>query len=65
MPNNAPVTNYDVHPDGRSFVFVRFPADEDATGAEPSSGPPRLEIEVVVNWFEELRQLSGEAADGR
>jgi serine/threonine-protein kinase len=63
LPNGVPVTNYDVHPDGRSFVFARLP-DEDAV-ADDQLSSPRLELEVVVNWFEELRELFGENAYGR
>jgi Tol biopolymer transport system component len=63
MPNGVPVTNYDVHPDGRSFVFARLTDGEAAADGQLTS--PRLQIEVVVNWFEELRELFGETADGR
>jgi hypothetical protein len=38
---------YDVHPDGKRFIMV--------TDAErPTS--ERAQINVVLNWFEELRQ---------
>ena len=37
---------YDMHPDGRRFVMVTEPAT-------PTSGP--RQINVVQNWFEELR----------
>ena len=40
-----PATNYDVAPDGR-FVMIR---------ADESSGP--TQINVVLNWFEELKRL--------
>ena len=51
---NTPMTNWDVHPDGTSFVFVRNP------GAEAGDvGLPIVPIEIVVNWFEELRQRMG------
>ena len=39
--------------------------EEAAAGDVLPSGPPRLEVAVVVNWFEELRQRFGGAADGR
>jgi hypothetical protein len=52
-----------VHPDGRSFVFARLTDGEAAADGQLTS--PRLQIEVVVNWFEELRELFGETADGR
>jgi serine/threonine-protein kinase len=53
--------NFDVHPDGRSFVAVQ---DLRAAGApsEPLEDEvPRLQLEVVVNWFEELRERVGAA----
>jgi len=40
--------DYDVHPDGDLFVFIRRPQ-------QTTSG-----ITVVVNWFDELRSLLGE-----
>ena len=50
------LTNWDVHPDGTSFVFVRNPGAE--TG-DTGPGPPIVPIEVVTNWFEELRERMG------
>jgi hypothetical protein len=41
----GPVTNYDVSPDGQRFLMVK-PAEQ--------SGP--TQINVVLNWFEELKQ---------
>ncbi|MCH7565284.1 MAG: serine/threonine-protein kinase [Gemmatimonadetes bacterium] len=52
----VPMTNWDVHPDGAPFIFVRLPGSE-AVGAE--AGSPVMQLEVVVNWFEELRQRMG------
>jgi len=53
-PYNGPFleynTNWDVHPDGSSFVFVKGPG-----GAGDDGGPPVIPIEIVTNWFEELR----------
>jgi serine/threonine-protein kinase len=42
----APVTNYDVSPDGRRFVMIR---------REENSGP--RQFHVVLNLFEELKRL--------
>jgi hypothetical protein len=44
--------NWDLSPDGRRFVAVVEPGRE---------GPPRPSVraELVVNWFEELRGLTG------
>jgi hypothetical protein len=47
-------TNWDVHPDGSSFVFVKGPG-----GAGDDGGPPVIPIEIVTDWFEELRQRLG------
>ena len=41
-------TNWDVHPDGTSFVFVRNPGAE---SGERGPGLPIVPIEIVVNWF--------------
>jgi hypothetical protein len=41
------VANFDVTPDGQAFIMVR---GEDGTN-------PWMQINVVVNWFEELRRL--------
>jgi Tol biopolymer transport system component len=60
-PNGIPFANWDVHPDGRSYVFVKAPSD----GGGSDDASVSLQLEVVVNWFEELRQLVGGAADGR
>ena len=55
-PGQAPVSTWDVHPDGASFVFVRNP------GAGIGDAGPctrNVPVEGVVNWFEELRERLG------
>ncbi|MFV1986158.1 MAG: hypothetical protein ACC682_02695, partial [Gemmatimonadota bacterium] len=48
---------YDIHPDGDRFMFVTFAGVEEAPVQQvPGIGP----VVVVVNWFEELRELMGE-----
>ncbi len=42
--------DYDITPDGERFLMV-FPADQ-TDGEEP----PRLQINIVLNWFEELKE---------
>ena len=42
------LTNWDIHPDGQSFVVVR------GTNDGGSSGGGLGEIQLVVNWFQEL-----------
>ena len=39
------LSSYDVAPDGR-FLMIRDP-----------EGPPRQRINVVLNWFDELKRL--------
>jgi Tol biopolymer transport system component len=50
-----PRTNWDVAPDGDSFLFISQPG---ATSGE-GGGPPVVTLEIVVNWFEELRSRIG------
>ena len=40
------VTNYDVAPDGGGFIMI-----------QQEAGGSRAELEVVLNWFEELKAL--------
>jgi Tol biopolymer transport system component len=42
----APPANYDVAADGQHFLMVK----------EGEAGPPPSQINVVVNWFEELKE---------
>jgi hypothetical protein len=46
--------NYDILPDGR---FLGVAGEETAAGREQSSAATP-QIQVVVNWFEELRRLA-------
>jgi eukaryotic-like serine/threonine-protein kinase len=43
-------TAYDIHPDGKRFIMVSERKDADAT--------PRQQVNIVLNWFEELRRLA-------
>jgi hypothetical protein len=45
-----PATNYDVMPDGTGFVVT----STDGGLPQPTSPPPQ-QIDVVLNWFEELK----------
>ena len=47
LSGSSPRANYDVTRDGQRFVMV--------APILPDSTPPRPRIEVVLNWFEELR----------
>ena len=54
--SGIPGVSWDVSPDGTRFVFVRS-QDGESTGG--GGGVPVIPIEMVVNWFEELRQRTG------
>jgi hypothetical protein len=43
-------TAYDIHPDGKRFIMVSERKDADAI--------PRQQVNIVLNWFEELRRLA-------
>ena len=43
-------TAYDIHPDGKRFIMVSEHKDAAAS--------PRQQINIVLNWFEELRRLA-------
>ena len=45
-------TMWDIHPDGKRFLMIKPP---EATDDESRSGEPR-KINIVLNWFEELKQ---------
>jgi hypothetical protein len=41
---------YSVIPDGQRFLMIKDAA------AKPGSAAPRQQINIVLNWFEELKQ---------
>ena len=43
-------TPWDIHPDGKRFLMMKLP------GAAPSTAAALREINIVLNWFEELKQ---------
>ena len=45
--DTAWITNYDVAPDGEGFIMIQ----------QEERGGSRAELEVVLNWFEELERL--------
>ena len=47
------VRNYDIAPDGRSLIVV--PAEQASGQSAPSGATGTLQIQVVLNWFEELK----------
>ena len=46
--DNFTLPNWDLSPDGKTFVMTRFVE-------EPDTAPPRR-INIVTNFFDELRQ---------
>jgi hypothetical protein len=46
-------TPWDMSRDGKRFLMIKLPA---STGASPAAAAPRPKINIVVNWFEELKQ---------
>ena len=52
IPGNPFLRNWDIHPDGKRFLMVKpfTVADSEST----SAGSRR--INVVLNWFEELKE---------
>ncbi len=47
----GPVRGFDVHPDGRRFLFTR-------RKQEPPPRPPITRLTIVHNWFAELERLA-------
>ena len=47
--------DWDIHPDGHSFVAVKGPATEETE----VDGVPIIPVQMVVNFFQELRQRMG------
>ena len=43
-------TAYDIHPDGKRFIMVSEHKEAAAT--------PRQQVNIVLNWFDELRRLA-------
>jgi hypothetical protein len=51
-------TPWDISPDGKKFLMIK-PSGAPAGGStaeKPAPAPPRPKINIVVNWFEELKQ---------
>jgi Tol biopolymer transport system component len=51
FPDNG--TPWDISPDGKRFLMIKPPT---STGAAPAAAAPQPKINIVLNWFEELRQ---------
>ena len=48
------MANYDIAPNGESFVMVEMPTAADASS--PGVAVLSQQLYVVTNWFEELRE---------
>ena len=48
--SSAPIRGYDIMPDGTKFIFA-VPAES------KTIAPPVRQLQVVLNWFEELKRL--------
>ncbi len=46
-------TPWDISPDGKRFLMMKPAAP---TTSEPAAAAPRPKINIVINWFEELKQ---------
>jgi len=51
-------TAWDITPDGKRFLMIKPAASAGAasTAEKPATAPPRPKINIVLNWFEELKQ---------
>ncbi|MBV8674448.1 MAG: hypothetical protein JOZ33_13525 [Acidobacteriaceae bacterium] len=47
FPRSLPVRSYDVYPDGRHFI---------ASLTENPTEPPITRLNIVLNWFDELKR---------
>jgi Tol biopolymer transport system component len=46
-------TPWDISPDGKRFLMIKPPESGQSPAAAP---PPQPKINIVLNWFEELKQ---------
>ena len=51
-PTELEGSPWDIHPDGNKFLMMKPPVSAGATS--PAEGPRK--INIVLNWFEELKQ---------
>jgi hypothetical protein len=54
-PAGGPFPQWDASPDGQRFVFVQPPDVQAESTAGGSADRSRPRIDVVINWFEELK----------
>ncbi|MBP1610313.1 MAG: serine/threonine protein kinase, partial [Acidobacteria bacterium] len=55
-PYGTAYTPWDISPDGKRFIMVKPPKPVDGAAEKSSSTVPQPKINIVVNWFEELKR---------
>jgi serine/threonine protein kinase/Tol biopolymer transport system component len=50
---NQTVTCWDIHPDGKRFLMLKRPQETSETSSKEL---PRQKFNIVLNWYEELKQ---------
>ena len=45
---------WDIHPDDKRFLMIKKPPEMEESSVDTE--PPQPQINVVLNWFEELKQ---------
>jgi serine/threonine-protein kinase len=48
-------TYWDISPDGKRFLMIKPPAAPKSTTEKPAAPPPQPKINIILNWFEELK----------
>jgi len=56
LKTGAGASNYDATPDGQGFVMIR--TRERSADSSADSSAATQQITLVLNWFEELKQLA-------
>ena len=56
LSEGNPIRSYDISPDGQRFLIIQSEPFETPSWAMPPTWPP-THVNVVQNWFEELRRL--------
>ncbi len=54
---NITFTPWDIHPDGDKFLMIKPPQTTAAESTEEEAPAPQPKIMVILNWFEELKEL--------
>jgi len=46
---------WDIHPDGTRFIMIKPPVESDEESSEGSAAAGPRKINIILNWFEELK----------